>query len=173
MTPAEVERLLENQRNASQRAATVRLPPSWKAPIALPAVPPAQRSVVLPLPPSWNRAFKAAVMPVGGGRFRANVYKSKDAKDYAKAVAEQLAGTVPYAKGVMLRVEGVVTMERAGCDLDDRLKVLFDTLIGIVFEDDEQVAELHIVRRVDSKRPRVDLSFTVLDVDRYGEPLPF
>lgn len=167
MTPAEVDRLLENQRQAKTKAAPSLLARIKEAGASAP------RSLVLPLPPSWNTAFKTRAIPLGGGRMRATIYKSHEAKNYAKAVALALAGTEPYTKTTMLRVDGVVVMERAGCDLDDRLKVLFDTLIGLVFEDDEQVAELHIVRRVDSKRPRVELSFSVLDVDRYGEPLPF
>jgi Holliday junction resolvase RusA-like endonuclease len=62
-------------------------------------------------------------------------------------------------------------MERAGCDLDDRLKVYFDALNGVLFDDDEQVAEYGDVRRiVDGKRPGIQATFTPIAVDRYGAP---
>ncbi len=137
--------------------------------------PTAPREVELwsPLPPSWNRVFKARAMPIGGGKFTAQVYKTAEAKEYTKAVAAGAAkaGIVMFPKGCMLRFSGVITMERAGCDIDDRLKVYFDALNGVVFEDDEQVAELSDVRRKVGKSPGIQAVFTPIPVDRYGDPL--
>lgn len=127
----------------------------------------------LPLPPSWNRVFKARAMPLGGGKFTAQVYKSSEGKAYEKAIAElaKVEGLSPWPKTQMLRFSGVVAMERAGCDMDDRLKVFFDALKGVLFDDDEQVAEYGTVRRiVDSKRPGITATFEPIAVDRYGDP---
>lgn len=128
--------------------------------------------VELPLPPSWNRVFKARAVRMGS-KWIAQVYKSAEAKAYAKDVLErcQEAGVVPFPRGVMLRFSGVVAMQRAGCDLDDRLKVYLDALQGAVFENDEQVAVIgEVVRIVDPKRPGVRATFEPIDVDRYGNP---
>jgi Holliday junction resolvase RusA-like endonuclease len=174
VTRDEVQALFRNQRAALDRSiqrvhatvaeVTALLPPK-----------PQPREVELwsPLPPSWNRVFKARAMPIGGGKFTAQVYKTAEAKEYAKAVAAGAAkaGVVMFPKGCMLRFSGVITMERAGCDLDDRLKVYFDALNGVVFEDDEQVAELSDVRRKVGKSPGIQAVFTPIPVDRYGDPL--
>ena len=131
------------------------------------------RDLWLPLPPSWNRCFKARAMPLGGGKFTAQVYKSAEGKAYEKAIAAlaKVEGLSPWPKTQMLRFSGVIAMERAGCDMDDRLKVFFDALKGVLFEDDEQVDEYGRVRRiVDSARPGITATFEPIPVDRYGEP---
>lgn len=135
------------------------------------ALPPAVE-LVLPLPPSWNRVFKARAVPVGRGKFTAQVYKSQEAKQYAATVGAHVRRFLeePFSRHVMLRVSGDVVMARAGCDLDDRFKVLLDSLQGHVFQNDEQVAEFGRVRRlVDSTNPHVRLTFEPIAVDRYGK----
>lgn len=179
MTPAEVAKLLENQSKARARhlerkthaigdpmpdLSRMRCMP---LPIEFESV-----TIEVPLPPSWNRTFKVAAMPDGKGGFRGNAYKSKEAKAYATTVAKTCAvlGLSPFPATQMLRLSGEVRMERAGCDLDDRLKVLLDTLIGIVFVDDEQVSVIgDLVRVVDAKNPGVTVTFTPVPVDRYGK----
>lgn len=145
------------------------------------ALPPAVE-LVLPLPPSWNRAFRTAAQPTKArhvkGPFRgervwtARVYKSKEAEEYAATVGAHVRRQLeePFERHVMLRVSGDVVMARAGCDLDDRFKVLLDSLQGHVFQNDEQVAEFGRVRRlVDSTNPHVRLVFEPIAVDRYGK----
>lgn len=129
--------------------------------------------VRLPLPPSWNRVFKARAIRAGK-MWTAQVYKSKEAKQYTAAVGSALRRQgieePPYPRNVMLRISGDVVMARAGCDLDDRFKVLLDALQGLVFENDEQVAAFGDVRRlVDSSDPHVRLKFEPIPVDRYGK----
>lgn len=187
MTRAEVEALLENQRKARERrpvsfggAACSCNPldpcdcgarPSQLTLVKPDALPPPVE-LVLPLPPSWNRVFKARAVPVGRGKFTAQVYKSQEAKQYAATVGAHVRRQLeePFPRHVMLRVSGDVVMARAGCDLDDRFKVLLDSLQGHVFVNDEQVAEFGRVRRlVDSTNPHVRLTFEPIAVDRYGK----
>ena len=199
MTRAEVEVLLENQRKARERrpvsfggaaCACNPLDPcdcgARPAQLSLVKPDPLPRGVelVLPLPPSWNRAFRTAAQPTKArhakGPFRgervwtARVYKSQEAEEYAATVGAHVRRQLeePFERHVMLRVSGDVVMARAGCDLDDRFKVLLDSLQGHVFVNDEQVAEFGRVRRlVDSSNPHVRLVFEPIAVDRYGKAI--
>lgn len=176
MTRAEVEKLLENQRNAALRArpapALVTPPP---APVEVRRSDATKLELWFPLPPSWNRTYFARAIPSKKrpGKWTAMVYKSEEAKEYAEEVQKrvQARGLQPLPMPTMLRVSAVIAMERAGCDLDDRFKVWLDALQGCLFEDDEQVAEFgHVRRIVDSKRPGITATFEVIAVDRYGDP---
>lgn len=43
-------------------------------------------------------------------------------------------------------------------DLDNFNKLSLDALSGILYEDDSQIAELHLCRRYDKKRPRIEVT---------------
>ena len=43
-------------------------------------------------------------------------------------------------------------------DIDAYQKACFDALNGILWKDDGQICELHVYRRDDKKRPRVELT---------------
>jgi hypothetical protein len=43
-------------------------------------------------------------------------------------------------------------------DLDNRNKVVLDALTGIAYDDDSQINALHLFRRYDPKRPRIEIS---------------
>lgn len=43
-------------------------------------------------------------------------------------------------------------------DLDNQNKLILDALTGIVYEDDSQIAELHLIRGYDKARPRIELT---------------
>lgn len=45
-------------------------------------------------------------------------------------------------------------------DLDNTLKVLIDSLKGIVYQDDDQVTEIHAFLHDDKHDPRVELEVT-------------
>ena len=40
-------------------------------------------------------------------------------------------------------------------DLDNQNKIILDALSGVVYEDDSQIAELHLVRGYDKENPRI------------------
>jgi Holliday junction resolvase RusA-like endonuclease len=42
-------------------------------------------------------------------------------------------------------------------DLDNQNKLVLDALTGIAYEDDSQIAELHLKRAYDKSRPRMEV----------------
>lgn len=187
MSPAEVAALLANKAAARARRREANLPPRLPEPTprlsqSLPPVWVLKEDVItleLPLPPSVNAAYGVAARPMGKGKARGMMYETAAGKAYKKLVASLCSGMLPHPRDVMLAFSGTIRMERAGCDLDDRFKQLFDALEGFIYENDEQVARIGPVDRiVDSKNPGVTAVFTPIAVDRYGKPkeetcLPF
>jgi Holliday junction resolvase RusA-like endonuclease len=43
-------------------------------------------------------------------------------------------------------------------DLDNQNKLVLDALTGIAYEDDSQIADLHLLRAYDKGRPRVEIA---------------
>lgn len=102
----------------------------------------------LPYPPSVNRYFRM---------FRNRIVTSAEAREY-KAQAGWLARErglhAPLDGPVALRaflhpratkMKSKAVMPRC-IDLDNALKVALDAMNGIVYEDDRQIAEIHITR---------------------------
>lgn len=48
-------------------------------------------------------------------------------------------------------------------DIDNFNKIYFDSLSGIVWEDDSQIVEHHISKRYDAKNPRIEVEVSVID----------
>lgn len=100
--------------------------------------------LVLPWPPSANRAWRTAM--VAG---HASTYVSSEGKEYRKTVARIVTRT-NSAKGTTARIRLHIRAcppDRRQRDLDNILKVTFDALTcANVWDDDEQVDEIHLVR---------------------------
>ena len=94
----------------------------------------------LPYPPSANRYWRV---------WRGRPVMSSEARAYKAQVAALLRDRQPETGPVALEVEVIRPAKRG--DLDNSLKVLLDALKGTVFEDDQQVVELH-AWRLDRKR---------------------
>lgn len=112
-------------------------------------------NLILPLPPSSNRYWRTIV-----AKGRALTFVSDEAKQYKRMVKES-AGleTLIYSEiSVTLKI---FRPQRSG-DLDNRLKVLFDALQGVVYANDSQIVEIHAFRYEDRPRPRVEVTITAL-----------
>jgi Holliday junction resolvase RusA-like endonuclease len=107
--------------------------------------------LILPYPPSANRYWRV---------FRGRVCVSQEARDYKKAVGQiSLAiGCKPFECEVCCRVD-VFRPQKRG-DLDNTLKVLLDSLRGIAYKDDKQVAEIHLFRNEDKENPRAEITIS-------------
>ena len=65
------------------------------------------------------------------------------------------------AKPLALRVDFFFKTKRKR-DLDNQNKIVLDALTGIVYEDDSQIDELHLVRHYDPARPRIEIAVVPL-----------
>lgn len=99
------------------------------------------------MPPSANRYWRRG----GNG----NLYVSDEAQAYKDEVAWELRGERPLEGDVAVTVK--VFRARKSGDLDNRLKVLIDSLQGIAYVSDAQIVEIHAYRFEDKKRPRVEV----------------
>jgi crossover junction endodeoxyribonuclease RusA len=107
--------------------------------------------LTLPMPPSANVYWRYN---------KGKVHVSSEAKQY-----KTLVGWLVLEAGIRepTLVDVVVTIhvyrERKAGDLDNRIKILLDSLRGIVYRDDSQVTEIHAYRHDDKHAPRVEVEF--------------
>ncbi len=102
-------------------------------------------TLTLPIPPSANRYWQYI------GR---RVITSPEAAHYKNAVRMTLR-TPKIAGRVALNIS-VYRPRKAG-DLDNYLKVLLDSLQGVLYDNDAQITEIHAFRYDDPANPRVHL----------------
>lgn len=108
----------------------------------------------LPYPPTANRYWRTG----RGGR----PYVSAEAQEY-----KQTAGWLANAAGIdCLQGNIKITLKfyrptKQG-DLDNRIKVLLDSLNGIAWGDDKQIVEIHAYRYEAGKR---DLARVEVEID--------
>lgn len=106
-----------------------------------------QIKLTLPLPPSANRYWRK-----GGGGV---LYVSEEARKYKEIVWICKAVKNPFLKDVEITVK--VFRARKSGDLDNKLKVLFDALQGVIYKNDSQITVIHAFRFDDAKNPRVEI----------------
>jgi crossover junction endodeoxyribonuclease RusA len=96
--------------------------------------------ITLPLPPSMNSYWL---------RSARGIFLSKAGKDFRKQVAEIVAErtVMKFGASRLFMAVRLCMRDRRGSDLDNRLKALCDALEHAgVFNDDEQIDELCVVR---------------------------
>jgi crossover junction endodeoxyribonuclease RusA len=104
-------------------------------------------AIELPLPPSANRYWR---------KFGGKIVKSQEARDYQAQVGwwAKVAGLNEMITGRVSVSMWVYRAQKRG-DLDNRIKVLLDSLEGIAYKNDDQVKELHAFLDDDKDNPRV------------------
>lgn len=123
-------------------------------------------SFVLPLPPGVNNQYvtvgRRRVLSATAKRFNSDVTKAIDAMRSRGALLppqEALLGT--SLLGVYLDFYFETPMKR---DLDGGLKITLDALGSSLGFDDRAVVDLHLAKRIDPLRPRVEIEIeTILD----------
>ena len=105
-------------------------------------------TITLPYPPSANRYYR---------NFRGRMVRSQEAEAYRIGVGWQcnLAGIVPLHGDLRVSLDFYRPAKRG--DLDNLLKVVFDSLNGYAYGDDQQIVEIHAMRHDDKADPRVEV----------------
>lgn len=98
------------------------------------------------------------------GRKRILTWAGKAAKhDFEWQVRQQYKGVILTGD---CKVEIVAYYkDNRRRDIDNGLKMVLDSLTGIVLKDDSQISDLHIQKRLDKESPRVELDLWITDVD--------
>lgn len=104
--------------------------------------------LVLPMPPSANRYWRM---------WQGRMVVSTEARNYK----EQAGWIAKGAQADVITGDVALTLrvfrpQKRG-DLDNCVKVLVDSLKGIIFEDDDQVTEIHAFLGDDKHNPRVEV----------------
>jgi Holliday junction resolvase RusA-like endonuclease len=109
--------------------------------------------LTLPVPPSVNRIWRR-----GKGK---GMYKTPKAKEYGEAVyaaaLTQGVKRVAFGEGVPVRYTLTWYRATATGDLSNRLKLLEDSLNGIVWADDKQIVEFHCYRKEAPRKGRIEI----------------
>jgi Holliday junction resolvase RusA-like endonuclease len=87
--------------------------------------------------------------------------EGKVIKEGYSAEAKEQWKEEPITGDVSLRVEVYHDSKRKN-DIDNFNKILFDSLTGIVWVDDQQVQELTLSKRYDKDNPRIELTIKEL-----------
>ena len=93
------------------------------------------------------------------GRFP-TMYMTREGKQLKEAYQWELKSQwrkPPLASELSLSIHFYFKTKRRR-DLDNQNKLILDALNGIVYEDDSQIAALHLYRHYDAKNPRIELT---------------
>jgi crossover junction endodeoxyribonuclease RusA len=103
-------------------------------------------TVTLPVPGSANTNWR-----MGNGR----MYKAASSRSYRALVAPicRKALRTPFTKPVSVQV--IWYRARKSGDLDNRLKVLLDSIQGMLYTDDSLIYYIEAERRDDPDHPRM------------------
>lgn len=110
-------------------------------------------NLTLPYPPSANRYWR---------QWQGRMVVSSEARQYKETVGWLVkADTSDWLTGPVALTIKVYRPQKRG-DLDNCLKILLDSLKGVLFADDDQVVEIHAYRGDDKANPRVEMKVSEL-----------
>ena len=100
------------------------------------------------IPPSVNHAYRA---------YRGRVVLSKRAREFKEHVANSLPEDFIKISGKVRLAVRFMFKDNRKRDIDNYLKVLLDSIKGICFDDDDQVYELYVAKRIGCEKDGVEV----------------
>jgi Holliday junction resolvase RusA-like endonuclease len=107
------------------------------------------------LPPSTNNLY------VNAGRRRVLSPRARTYKNTIGWEGRRQYRGKPLTGELCVEVQ-IFWPDRRRHDIDNGLKALFDSLTGIIYEDDSQIADAHVIRFLGSKTPGVEMRVSAL-----------
>jgi crossover junction endodeoxyribonuclease RusA len=107
----------------------------------------------LPEPPSANRYYRRAGTHLHRSA-EANAYRERVLAEYIRT-AKRMDATFPKPLEVAVTYRWFRSAKRG--DLDNRLKIIGDSLNGLAWDDDSQVVRITAERYDDKQRPRLEV----------------
>ena len=109
--------------------------------------------LTLPLPPSLNAAYRSVTIR-GHGR----VLLSKDGRAYKEDVKKLLMGLESFGSARLVVAYTYYFKDKRKNDLANREKLLSDALEGMLFDNDNQIDRMTLIRGgIDKANPRVEI----------------
>jgi Holliday junction resolvase RusA-like endonuclease len=115
------------------------------------------KTITLPLPPTLNHSYGYRSM----GR-HVSMYKKPEAKQWQRQAALLIQASrhqkTPTKSIVTIKIHMYYKFNR---DIDSSLKLLFDTMEGIVYENDRQIISLLVFKDKDKDNPRLEVGIEI------------
>lgn len=115
---------------------------------------------ILPYPPSANACWR---------QWKGRTMVSAEYRDFKRRVA--LLWGRPTPMDGPLSVEVLLYRPRKAGDIDNRIKPLFDSLNGLAWHDDSQIARLLVERRDDKLNPRAEVLVARMDKETFDHSM--
>lgn len=118
--------------------------------------------------PSKSNCYKIITLPGGrNGMGRASLAKTKIVKQYEKAFALQVPAAAKKGIEIPVKISLAIYFHSRRQDIDSPCKTILDCIQnnGII-KNDRQVHELHVLKKLDRKNPRVEIK-----IEPYQEAL--
>lgn len=113
------------------------------------------QELTLPYPPSANRIWRT-----GRGR---RTYSAPEATAFKADVKKLALEALVQRSALPVEVHLNFFRPRRAGDIDNRIKVVLDSLNGFAWEDDEQVTVLKVWRFDDKANPRAHIAWRAID----------
>ena len=121
--------------------------------------------LTLPLPPGVNNQYitvngRRSLSPEAR-RYKQSVLRLLRRKRDTGEISEELCGAAQ--RGYLALFIDFFFETPLRCDLDGGLKIAQDTICAALGVNDNRVVDIHLVKRIDPLRPRIEVEIEVLD----------
>lgn len=134
-----------------------------------PAYVPAGLRVVFPLPPSVNNQYATVngrrVLSAEARQFKAGVKRQIDEMMFSGLLSGNLLATIQSGYlSLFIDFYFATPLKR---DLDGGLKVTQDALCEALGMNDNRVVDIHLVKRIDPRNPRIEVQLETIPEDEW------